>query len=139
MFTKRDHGETEAAPSSPAASFDPRAFVALDAPAFEPCSACGAKPSHYRETWVRGMAERRRLCRRCYGAAVRREQAAVAPLPRVIAAGSMRRVTASVGRCGLCDLEAAAWSGDGVHLCETCYRRELRRGLEVGADVPAEA
>ncbi len=54
------------------------------------------------------MAERRRLCRRCYDVAVRRAQAAVEPMPRVIAPAAMERVTASVGRCDVCGLERAA-------------------------------
>ena len=113
-------------------SLEPRAFVALDGPAAEPCSACGKKPSHYRER--RGT---RRLCRRCYSAAVRREQRAGPPLPNAIDPGGLSRVRASVGRCHVCGLEPAAWSGDGVRLCEACYRRELRRGTARGDDVTA--
>ncbi len=119
-------------------SIDPHAFLALDGPAFEPCSACGTKPSFYREKWVKGMTERRRLCKRCYGAAVRREQRAGPPLANAIDPGTLRRVAASVGRCDLCGLERAAWSGDGVRLCEACYRREVRRGIGRGDAAPAE-
>ncbi len=125
--------ERPAAETAERPGIDPRRFAALDGPAWEACSACGTTPSHYRE--LRGA---RLLCRRCHGAAVRREQAAVAPLPRVIPAGSMKRVTASVGRCDVCDLEAAAWKGEGVRLCEACYRRELRRAVEAGEGVAAE-
>jgi len=32
----------------------------------------------------------------------------------------------------VCRLETAAWSGDGVRLCEACYQREMRRGVEAG-------
>ncbi len=92
---------------------DPHDFFALDGPTFEPCSACGKTPSFFREKWWKGLTERRRLCRRCYDTAVRRAQAAVEPLPRVIASAAMERVTASVGRCGLCGLERAAWKGRG--------------------------
>jgi len=53
-------------------SIDPHAFIALDAPAVEPCSACGKTPSQYRERRGGG----RRLRTRCYSAAVRREQRA---------------------------------------------------------------
>jgi hypothetical protein len=116
---------------------DPYAFIALDNPTFEPCSACGRKPSSYREKWREGMTARRVLCRRCYDSAVRRAQAAVELLPRVIAPGAMERVTTSVGRCDVCGLEKAAWKGQGVHLCETCYQRESRRAVEAG-EVVAE-
>ena len=50
----------------------------------------------------------------------------------------MERVTASVGRCGLCGLERVAWTGQGVHLCETCYQRESKRAVEAGEVVVAE-
>ncbi|MEN6341750.1 MAG: hypothetical protein ABFC89_04235 [Methanospirillum sp.] len=116
-------------------SLDPHDFLETADPAFEPCSACGAKPSHYREK--RGGEGR--LCRRCYGAAVRREQRAGPPLPNAIDAGALHRVAASVGRCDVCGLEAAAWSGGGVRLCEACYRREVRRSVEAGDGAPAEA
>ncbi len=126
-------GTAETAGPAPApARMDPHVFVALDGPTFEPCSACGTKPSSYREKWRKGMTDRRRLCTRCYAAAVRREQAAVEPLPRAIEPAAMKRVTASVGRCGLCELEKAAWSGQGIRLCETCYQRESRRAVEAG-------
>ncbi len=59
------------------------------------------------------MTERRRLCARCYGAAVKQEQAAVEPLPRAITPAAMKRVTAPAGRCGVCGLEKAAWPGRG--------------------------
>ncbi|MEN6517818.1 MAG: hypothetical protein ABFC38_06450 [Methanospirillum sp.] len=111
---------------------DPRAFIAIDDPTFEPCSACGGKPSHYRE--LRGT---RQLCKRCYGAAVRREQRAGPPLPNAIDPAALGRVAAEVGRCDVCGLEKAAWSGHGVHLCETCYQRESRRAVESGAEVVA--
>ncbi|MEN6517385.1 MAG: hypothetical protein ABFC38_04245 [Methanospirillum sp.] len=84
------------------------------------------------------MTERRRLCTRCYGAAVRREQAAVAPLPRVIAPAAMERIAASVGRCDVCRLEKAAWKGPGVRLCEACYQRESRRAVAAGGELVAE-
>ena len=50
----------------------------------------------------------------------------------------MARVTASVGRCGLCGLERAAWKGQGVWLCEACYQRESRRAVEAGAEMAAK-
>ena len=78
------------------------------------------------------MAERRRLCTHCSGAAVKREQAKVRPPPAVIDAGSMTRVTASVGKCSLYGLDAATWKGEAGRLCDACYRREVRREIEAG-------
>ena len=114
---------------------DPHRFVAIDGLEWEPCSICGTKPSAYREKWVRGMKERRRLCKRCLGAAVEREQAKVRPLPAVIEPSTMHRVTAAIGRCDVCGLEAATWKGDAGRLCDACYRREVRRAVEQGKDV----
>jgi hypothetical protein len=57
---------------------------------------------------------------------------------RIADFSAMKRVTASVGRCGVCGLERAAWSGPGVRLCETCYQRELRRAVEAGEVVVTE-
>ncbi len=116
---------------------DLRAFAPLAAPAPEPCSACGRSPSHYREARPKGVP--RRLCRACRAAAVRREQRAGPPLPGAIDPGALRRVAASVGRCDVCDLEAAAWSGGGVRLCDACFRREVRRRIARGEDISASA
>jgi len=118
-------------------AIDPHAFVAVDGPEWEECAVCGTKPSYFREKWFHGMTERRRLCKRCYGAAVEREQAKVAPLPGTVDLSTMMRVTASVGRCGLCGLAPATWSGGAGRLCDACYQREMRRGLEAGGSIAA--
>ncbi len=106
---------------------DPRRFIAIDGPEWEPCAACGRKPSYYREK--RG---KRRLCRSCYGAAVERERKKVRPLPAVIDPAAMEHVTVSIGRCSLCGLEAAAWKGEAGRLCNACYQEEVRRRIEAG-------
>jgi hypothetical protein len=59
-----------------------------------------------------GVGDKRRLCIRCYGAAVEREEKKVRPWPAVIDPGSMTRDAASVGRCSICDLAPAAWNGE---------------------------
>ena len=117
---------------------DPHCFLLLEAPAAERCCICGRMPSHSREMRPQGRTPRH-LCRACRATAVRREQGAVAPLPAVIDPGALRPVGASVGRCSVCDLGPAAWSGGGVRLCEACYRREVRRGVARGDDLPASA
>jgi hypothetical protein len=45
----------------------------------------------------------------------------------------MHRLRASIGRCDVCDLEAAAWSGGGVRLCEACCDWKVRRPVREGA------
>jgi hypothetical protein len=71
--------------------------------------------------------------------AVQRKQRVGPPLPGAIDPAVLRKVVASVGRCDVCGLVPARWHDGGVHLCETCYRRELRRGIERGDVSPAEA
>ena len=80
----------------------------------------------------------RRLCTRCFDAAVVRERAKGGPLAGTVDLSSLEPVTASVGRCTVCVLEPAAWAGTGVQLCEACYEREVRRCIEAGATVPAK-
>lgn len=109
---------------------DLRAFASVDEPAQEPCTACGLWPSHFRE--LRATGEPRHLCRACHGAAVRRERRAGPPLSAVIDPDGLRRVAASVGRCDVCGLEAAAFSGSGVRLCGPCFDREARRQGRAG-------
>ncbi len=118
-----------AAETAERAAIDPHRFAPIGEPRWEPCSVCGRKPSHYREK--RGGD---RLCNHCYGAAVAREQKKIRPLPAVIDPGSMTRVTVSIGRCSLCGLAAATWKGDAGRLCDACYQREVRDGIERGLD-----
>jgi hypothetical protein len=113
-------------------AIDPHGFIAIGGPEWEACAVCGRKPSHFREKWFHGITERRRLCQRCYGATAGREQAKVSPLPGTVDLSAMRRVGAEVGRCALCDLAPATWSGGGVRLCDACFQREVRRGIEHG-------
>lgn len=63
---------------------------------------------------------------------MRREQRAGPPLPAVIDTEVLVPVTAPVGRCGVCGLEAAAFAGGGVGLCAACYDRETRREMREG-------
>jgi hypothetical protein len=116
-------------PPAERAAIDPHRFAPIGEPRWEPCSVCGRKPSYYREK--RGGD---RLCNHCYGAAVEREQKKIRPLPAVIDPGSMTRVTVSIGRCSLCGLAAATWKGDAGRLCDACYQREVRDGIERGLD-----
>jgi anaerobic selenocysteine-containing dehydrogenase len=68
------------------------------------------------------------------GAAIEREQGKVRPLPAVIDSSTMRRVTASIGRCAPCGLAPAAWTGAKIQLCDGCYQRAVRREIEAGAE-----
>jgi len=105
--TVRGPGLADACGVAANGAIDPHGFVAIDGLEWKACAICGTKPSYYREKWFHGMTERRRLCKRCYGTAVEREQAKVAPLPGTVDLSTMTRLTASVGRCGLYGLAPA--------------------------------
>ncbi|HWQ66168.1 MAG TPA: hypothetical protein VN372_04775 [Methanospirillum sp.] len=120
-------------PAVSLSSINPHEFIVIDGwPDTRRCSVCGKKPTHYQERMTRKrQAESPRLnlmlCRSCYDRAVSRHVASLIPLPGVIDTGPMIRVSSSIGRCHLCDIRPAIWSdpGTGMHLCETCYDREL--------------
>ncbi|MEN6341446.1 MAG: hypothetical protein ABFC89_02695 [Methanospirillum sp.] len=112
---------------------DPRQFTLVGDPAYEPCARCGSRPTFYREK--RGE---RRLCRACFARMAERERRRCPPLPSVIDPAALHRATAEIGRCDVCGLAAASWTGYGTHLCDACYEREVRQGIGRG-ETPAEA
>lgn len=71
----------------------------------------------------------RKLCRRCYDAAVRRDRAAAPPLPGVITLAGMERRQTDLGRCSVCNLSGSVYldRATGTKLCEACYTREAQR------------
>ncbi len=101
------------------------------------CHACGKKGVAYIEKFTPGRENRkkepaRRICRRCYDAAVRRDRAAAPPLPGVINLTGLKRTSKEIGRCTVCQLGVAVYSDSdaGVKLCEACYNREQRQQAE---------
>jgi len=98
------------------------------------CYACGRPGSRYVEKYTAGrrarpksQQEARRICRSCYDAAVKREQAASAVLPGTVDVSRFARVTADVGKCSVCGVARAEWMDpDGVKVCERCYARGVR-------------
>jgi hypothetical protein len=101
------------------------------------CHSCGKKGVAYIEKFTPGREKRkkdpaRRICRRCYDAAVRRDRAAAPPLPGVISLTGLKRISKEIGRCTVCQLGVAVYSDTdaGVKLCEACYSREQRQQAE---------
>ncbi len=101
-----------------------------------PCHCCGRKSSWYVEKLTAARKVRpkneqgaRRLCRKCYDAAVRRDCAAVPPLPGMIDLVGMERHSPNIGKCSVCDLGSATYLNEetGVKLCEQCHTREVQR------------
>ncbi|MFA4877040.1 MAG: hypothetical protein WC586_06470 [Methanoregula sp.] len=99
------------------------------------CYACGMPGSRYVEKYTAGRRARR-ICRSCYDAAVKREQAASAVLPGTIDVSRFVRVPADVGKCSVCGVARAEWMDpDGVKVCERCYGRGVReKPKESGAE-----
>ncbi|MEN6341106.1 MAG: hypothetical protein ABFC89_00950, partial [Methanospirillum sp.] len=109
-----------------------------DGAAAGPCPACGGRRVHYAETArarkARGAAAGRRICRRCYDRARRREQAAVRVLPGVLPVGEIAPAEPGRhGRCDVCDLETGAYRhpGSGTAICPSCYEQLVREQVEV--------
>ena len=113
-----------------------RDYKRMDLPEQTACFVCGRKDSRYIEQTTTDRKSRpkdqqggRRICKQCYQAAVDRERTSAPPLPEVIDIMNMERVSVSIGRCTVCDLEPAAWSDrrSGVRLCEGCYDNTLHQ------------
>ncbi len=101
-----------------------------------PCFSCGKNGSWYVEKLTAERKARpkdeqaaRRVCRKCYDAAVRRDRAASPPLPGVIDLVGMERHAPNIGKCSVCNLGAATYLAEqsGVKLCEACHSREVQR------------
>ncbi len=121
------------------AEVDPADYAPLpDGARAGPCPVCGGRWVHYAETArarkARGAATARRICRRCFDRARRREQAAVRVLPGVLPVGEIAPVEPGrLGRCSVCDLEAATYRhpGSGTAICASCYENLVREQVEV--------
>ncbi|GAB6286459.1 MAG: hypothetical protein STSR0009_26600 [Methanoregula sp.] len=101
-----------------------------------PCFSCGKNGSWYVEKLTAERKARpkdeqaaRRVCRKCYDAAVRRDRAASPPLPGVIDLAGIKRHSPNIGKCSVCNLGAATYLSEssGVKLCEQCHSREVQR------------
>ncbi len=101
-----------------------------------PCSVCGKKGSFYVEKLTAERRSRppdeqraRRLCRRCYDAAVCHDRAAAPPLPGMIDLALLLRHAPNIGKCPVCRCSPATYVSEatGVKLCEACYVREVQR------------
>ena len=101
-----------------------------------PCDCCGKKGSWYvekltaeRKARPKDKQEARKLCRKCYDAAVRHDRAAAPPLPGMIDIAMMERHSPNIGKCSVCNLSGATYLNEesGVKLCEHCHEREVQR------------
>ena len=69
-----------------------------------------------------------RICRTCYMGARKRAQKTATILPGTFDVSRAERVTASIGRCTICNLDRAAYldRSTGTRLCEYCYQRAMQ-------------
>lgn len=120
-----------------------REYKLLDTPEHAAtCWKCGRRTVSYIEKLTKsrlsrpkGRQDARKICRKCYEAAVRRERAASPPLPGVVDVSSLVRVTTAVGKCSVCHMGNTAWRDPGadLDLCEACYSRECRSRARGGS------
>ena len=97
------------------------------------CAACGRRGVDYIEKLTPERKARKdkvalRICKKCYLASKRREQAEAPPLPGTIILNRMVRTTNDIGRCSVCNLGKAVFTDKEAqtHLCQQCYDREAR-------------
>ena len=71
----------------------------------------------------------RRVCRKCYDIAVRRDRAAAPPLPEVINLDILEQCSGTLGKCSVCNLSSAVYldRDTGTKLCKACHSREVQR------------
>lgn len=91
------------------------------------CAICGKSWTDYAERKKPGGPPPRHLCRTCYLGIKRRAQKTATILPGTFDVSRAERVTASIGRCTICNLDRAAYldRSTGTRLCEYCYQRAM--------------
>ena len=101
-----------------------------------PCYSCGKKGSWYvekltaeRRARSKDEKDARRVCRKCYDIAVRRDRAAAPPLPGVINLDTLEQCSGTLGKCTVCNLSGAVFldRDTGTKLCKACHSREVQR------------
>ncbi len=122
------------------AGVDPADYAPIpDGVGLEECPLCGGRAVHYVEKYRARRARDpgapgRRICRRCYDAARRREQSAVRVLPGVLPLGELAPVEPGrLGRCDVCGLESATYlhAGSSTAICPHCYELLFRDQVEI--------
>lgn len=115
-------------PSGPSPRIKAADFKALDQPERTACAVCGRAWSDYAERKKPGGDPPRRICRTCYLGMKRRAQKSARILPGTFDVSRAERVTASIGRCTICNLDRAAYldRATGTSLCEYCYQRAMQ-------------
>ena len=110
---------------------DPGKFHKIDKVGKGPCDVCGKRWISYMERDYPGKrpdSYTHKVCDRCMSKAVTREIMSVRTLPGTVNIQGLSHVNKSIGRCDICGMSHASWSGNGIKLCDTCYSREKRTG-----------
>jgi len=110
---------------------DPGKFHKIDKVGKGPCDVCGKRWISYIERDYPGKrpdSYTHKVCDRCMSKAVTREIMSVRTLPGTVNIQGLSHVNKSIGRCDICGMSHASWSGNGIKLCDTCYSREKRTG-----------
>jgi len=103
----------------------PDRFIKLERVRKGRCDVCGKRWVRYVEKGDPGRC----LCDRCMSKAVTREIMSVTTLPGTVNLSGFSRVNKGIGRCDICGIGNASWTGpDGVKICDLCYKREERSG-----------
>ncbi len=110
----------------------PQDYKPLEVPDHTFCRVCGHPWTHYVEKLTVERKNRPKdcwqpyqVCRNCYDRAKVRAQQSATILPGTVDPARMERLTTSLCRCTVCNLDLATYidRGTGTKLCETCYQR----------------
>ena len=94
-----------------------------------PCDVCGRKWISYVENWYHGKDPGKPnllVCERCMSKSVAREIMSVRTLPGTVNLSGLSKVNRSIGKCDICGVASATWSGQDIQICDMCYKRENR-------------
>ena len=103
-------------------------FKMLDVPARGPCDRCGAKYVDYtekltKERILRKNEPSRKICKKCYAVAKKRESDTFRTLPGVLNTAGMTQTHTDFGRCEICGKQKATWRDpeNHIHICDSCF------------------
>jgi hypothetical protein len=103
-------------------------FKKLDVSARGPCDRCGSRYVDYTEKLTKDRIARknepsRRICKKCYTTAKRREAETFRSLPGALNISGMARTYTDFGNCEICNKQKATWRDpvNHTHICDTCF------------------
>ncbi len=103
-------------------------FKKLDLSSRGPCDRCGSRYVDYTEKVTKDRIARknepsRKICKKCYATAKKREAETFRTLPGALNIAGMVRTDTDFGRCVICNKQKAVWRDpvNHIHICDSCF------------------